>query len=235
MIKLFNVYVKDLRNWLESIEDYFGNTYTKVSQLDRVIQESEIGDEDKKLSQEVLISVSNLYKKFVTKLEDLKNIDEDNVREARKLRKENTELVEQNKQLISLLEQYRVSIQESTSVQNERMKDIIQINNIDNTDIQESTSVEVLELKESVDKVLELFESNLKVILTSEKMKQSKYIDKDRTGENNYHFRADVANEELIQDYLNGMGTTQLAAKYKMGANGIRERLKRANVWKGRQ
>ena len=91
------------------------------------------------------------------------------------------------------------------------------------------------ELSENIEKVLGLVKENINVITMQAVMKSSEYKEKDRHGENSPKFRIDVDNTSLIIDYKSGKSVQDLAVKYNMGENGIRERLKRANVWEGRR
>ena len=92
----------------------------------------------------------------------------------------------------------------------------------------------VEEFNRKSDLMLDLVDRNVKNISTAEYMRSdaNKQPRPSMKEENAPRYRADVKTEDIVRDYKAGISVKDLAIKYNMGENGIRERLKRAGEWR---
>lgn len=88
------------------------------------------------------------------------------------------------------------------------------------------------ELISEMRRVLDLVEDNIKVISTSVKMKKKGKV---HTAEANPHFKNYAPSDFMVELYNAGMGCREIASRYGMTENGVRERLKKLGVYKPRQ
>lgn len=87
-------------------------------------------------------------------------------------------------------------------------------------------------LIEEIHRVINLVESNSKVIATAETMKRK---GKELTAEANPHFKTYAPSDYIKELYNAGMSCKEIASRFGMTENGVRERLKRLKVYKPRQ
>lgn len=91
------------------------------------------------------------------------------------------------------------------------------------------------QLSADIQDIINLVKSNIKPIIRSEYLRSEYNKGREiRNGESAPRFRKDVKTDDIIRDYLNKVPIKEIAKKYNMSANGIRTRLKKAGVWRGR-
>ena len=77
-------------------------------------------------------------------------------------------------------------------------------------------------LEDKLDRLLQLFEDNVKSIAVSEKIKSPDRIT---------NARHDVDTDDLIADYEAGNSLSAIGRKYNMTSNGVKNRLEKAGVY----
>jgi len=80
-------------------------------------------------------------------------------------------------------------------------------------------------LEDKLDRLLQLFEDNVKSIAVSEKIKSPDRIT---------NARHDVNTDDLIADYQAGNSLSDIGRKYDMTYNGVKRRLEKAGVYHGK-
>ena len=124
----------------------------------------------------------------------------------------------------------------SLELENERLKRVK-----NNESITEITNVlgipDMEELSENIEKVLGLFEDNVKVMALREAMRTTEYKERDRSGEKSPRFIQGIDNDELVKLYTQaGCTLTKdiveyYKKRYGVTYNGLMERLKTLKVW----
>lgn len=224
MDKLFNIFVRDTKDWMESIEVELGECYGNAAKVNKLFERSNVGSEYKEASERVIVYMGNMYKQFSERLDDVREMSiimETREEELKALleqeRLENEKLREQLK-MLRLYDNSKIA--DNLKMVAEKFNElVVELNNVEQTS-------EIREL-------LDLVSRNVNVLKTTEFMRSRKAGDASIV-KSAPNLRADIDTDEVVRDYLNGMKTSDLANKYGLGDNGIRERLKRAGVWKGR-
>lgn len=96
----------------------------------------------------------------------------------------------------------------------------------------------MVSLEEKIDYVLKLLEENSRQIAMKEYMKTKQA---GRYGKESMRYNKEVDDEELVRRYIeNGCSIPKQMAeeyldKYNITYNGLRNRLKNLNVWRGRE
>ncbi len=136
------------------------------------------------------------------------------------------------KVMVGVLQQ-KVKTLEADNVQ---LREIINTEEADNCRLVEQ--IKEIELKYSafnsnIEKLLELFNKNLNTMVTRGYLESKEYKvkAKERALDKAPRYNGDVDNEMLVNDYRRGLSTKELAVKYGMTDNGIRNRLKLLKVW----
>ena len=220
--KLFDYYVRDMKNWMESIEHDLSELYEDADKINKLISRSNIKQDYKDSAQFVLTTICNIYEEFSSKLDDLKQLDIICLTEADKLKSQLNIVNNENTEL-------KVRLNNMNKDTNELKKEIIalvkKIESLDNTGKGLSTDIKTL---------LGLIDNNVEALATSIRMKSE-----DNRGTQHHRYKGDVNNEVLKAEYIaNGYKITKaMLEKYKgiMTYQGIRERLIEENVWKGRK
>lgn len=145
---------------------------------------------------------------------------------------ENTSREDKLKVMVGVLQQ-KIKTLEADNVQ---LREIINTKEADSCRLVEQ--IKEIELKYSafngnIEKLLELFNKNLNTMVTRGYLESKEYKvkAKDRALDKAPRYNGDVDNEMLVNDYRRGLSTKELAVKYGMTDNGIRNRLKLLKVW----
>ena len=206
--KLFDYYVRDMKNWMESIEHELSELYEDADKINKLISRSSIKQDYKDSAQSVLTTICNIYGEFSSKLDDLKQLDIMCLTEADKLNSQlnivNNENTELKKAIVALIKK---------------------VESLDNTDKALSNDIKTL---------FGLIDNNVEALATSIRMKSE---DNRGTQHHRYKgdVNNEVLKAEYI---ANGYKITKaMLEKYKgiMTYQGIRERLIEENIWKGRK
>lgn len=129
---------------------------------------------------------------------------------------------EQRNQKIEKLES---AIAEKNSIINKLMVQVVENN-------PQCSTEQMQELAEEIHRVLNLVENNSKVIATAEIMKRTR---KEHAAEANPNFKSYAPNDYIKELYKAGMSCKEIALRFGMTENGIRERLKKLKVYQPRQ
>lgn len=220
--KLFDYYVRDMKNWMESIEHDLSELYADADKINKLISRSSIKQDYKDSAQLVLTTICNIYGEFSSKLDDLKQLNIISLTEADNLKSQLNIVNNENNEL-------KVKLNNMNKDNNELKQAIIalikKVESLDNTDKGLSNDIKTL---------LGLIDNNVEALATSIRMKSD-----DNRGTQHHRYKGDVNNEVLKAEYIaNGYKITKaMLEKYKgiMTYQGIRERLIEESVWKGRK
>jgi len=212
---LFDIYVRDNKQWFESMVDLLGSTYSMMGEIDKIVQGSGLEQERKETSSLVLAGLAIVWSEFESRLSDLRDMN---------IRSESIERVLRDK--IKALE-----------VENSKLTDVRDIKSL--RVLAESIGLpDIKELNANVERVLRLFEDNVKVMALREAMRTVEYKERDRSGRKSPRFIQEIDNEELVNRYklagytLNKDLVEDYNKKYGITYNGLMERLKTLGAWK---
>ena len=145
MDNLFDIYVRDMEQWFAGNEDMLSRLYSKADRINKIVQKSGLNQDKKDDSEYVVVAIANLFAEFSEKYSDLRDM---------RVKSEVTET--------ALRERIK-----SLELENERLKRVK-----NNESITEITNVlgipDMKELSENIEKVLGLFEDNVKVMALRE-------------------------------------------------------------------
>ena len=213
MDNLFDIYIRDNEDWMEGIVDLLQDTCKRIGEIDKLIQKSNVNQQRKDSINIAYMNMQNITRQFVDRLDDLS-----------KMRFKNETVEQQLKRQIVALEL------ENTALKNNKGSDL----NTNVTNVMDNMQLE--ELKDKVERMLELVEKNIKSMALTEYMKSETYKERDRQGEKSPRFNKDVNNERLMRMYIeSGYKLTNDIVNtfkpYGIGYNGLMERLKKLGVW----
>jgi len=214
MDNLFDIYVRDNKQWFESMVDLLGSTYLRMGEIDKIVQGSGLKQERKETSSLVLVGIATVWSEFESRLSDLRDMN---------IRSDNIERVLRDK--IRALE-----------VENSKLKIVRDGESL--TVITESIGLpDMKELNVNIKRVLRLFEDNVKVMALREAMRTVEYKERDRSGSKSPRFIQGIDNKELANRYklagytLNKDIVKDYNKKYGITYNGLMERLKNIGIW----
>lgn len=100
---------------------------------------------------------------------------------------------------------------------------------------QGKVDIKLDQIDNNVNSFINDLQDSINNIALNKFIRSDEFKQRDMKDDKNPHYRQDVNNDQLITDYINGIGPVELAAKYNMTWPGIVYRLKKAGVYKNKK
>ena len=216
MVSLFDGYVKDNKEWMDRMINLLQATYGNIADINDMIERSKASENRKLQSQQALAGIVQLFAEFSDRL-DLLN-----------------ELVVEMRTTEEVLEARNKDLEVENATLKEKVKLMAEtINKGNNLGIEVVSEDGMKRLAQQIEEVLELVESNAKVIAAAKNMKAGNITsNREIPG---------LDTKDIIEDYIaNGRKITKemrdkYSDEYGITYHGLMVRLQKAGVWKGRQ
>lgn len=236
MSVLFEIYLREERDWCNRSIRCLSDAYNNSDRINKIIQNSKTNDNTKETSGLMLSGIADCWRELAERAEYIDDLVINNKSVMQHLLDTGHTLELRNSQLKAELDKVK---NENDRIKNDSR--LIQENIVSMLEcmLQDKKQSEAGNgaINSNINRLLSLFESNVKSMALKESMRTVEFKNKDRNGSKSPRFIQEINNEELVQKYkdagyvLSSDIVNHYSSITNITYNGLMERLKTLGVW----